>query len=306
MRKSALLAFSIFFSLFAAAYPISPRPLRLLIMESEFIITGRVLRITDAPGSGKQKDHYLGTTAAVIEVSSVLKGSGFKDSIYVFFEPGMICPAPAQFFENTKVLVFLDRTKGKYHVHALSYGAKTLDDEGTAVYTSRINEMLDILDMPESQEKTNETIEWLVKCAENTYTRWEGSYDLHAESDFMSYYSNEGPNSFKYYLSEAQRTRLKNSLIKAESFQYSMLPLIDLTYRGSEKEMDELMEKFLATLDENQLWAAGEIMQRLQHKVNEDSYKKISSEFNDALYTKGSLPDTKKAVQKFIQLCIRQ
>src|SRR5690554_4227660 len=105
------------------AYPISPRPLRKLVMDSEYIIVGYVSKTYDRK---KDKDDW-GTKVAKIAVLERLQGNIKEDTIEISFTPNMICPAPDRYFDSTFVISFINKRDGKYHTCALSYGAKTLE-----------------------------------------------------------------------------------------------------------------------------------------------------------------------------------
>jgi hypothetical protein len=40
----------------------------------------------------------------------------------------------------------------------------------------------------DEDQEFEKTVDWLVKCAENEYTQWEGTFELSPEVIFMSSY----------------------------------------------------------------------------------------------------------------------
>jgi hypothetical protein len=80
------------------AYPIDPRPLRKLIMESEFIIIGHVLEIQTVKNK-KERDYP--DVIARIRISEVLQGNISESVIEVPYNPYYICPAPARYEAGT-------------------------------------------------------------------------------------------------------------------------------------------------------------------------------------------------------------
>ena len=78
------------------AYPITPRPLRKLIEESESIVVAYVLRSENV----KNEDTWSGTRAVLI-VREVLQGNVTSDTVHVYYTPFMICPAPAHYQDST-------------------------------------------------------------------------------------------------------------------------------------------------------------------------------------------------------------
>lgn len=207
------------------AYPIPPRPLRLLIQESEFIVTARVVaadrRTSELELDARRRQSGAGGVM-LLEIDGFVKGDPGRTTI-AQVNYGWICPAPARYVAGTRVLAFLDReADGEgFTTHALSYGAKTLDDAGMALYLERIREQLAIERLPEGEPKLATQVEWLVKCAEDPLTRWEGAYELARAGDFMSFYEHRSSRSpdFAGQLSYAQRERLREAFLQARSFE---------------------------------------------------------------------------------------
>lgn len=135
------------------AYPISPRPLRQLVTESQYIIVGYVVKTYDKK---KDKDDW-GTKVARIAVLENLQGKINKDTIEIEFNPNMICPAPDRYFDSTFVISFIDKDKksGKFYTHALNYGSKTLKKEEIEIYKKRISEIQQILKITNAEQQRN-------------------------------------------------------------------------------------------------------------------------------------------------------
>jgi hypothetical protein len=192
MKQLLCLVLGTFMLTAAYAYPITPRPLRKLVIESDLIIWGKVIKTGDIKRS--DENHFRESDYALIAITEMLQGKLTKDTIRVLFSSGMICPAPGEFYEGEQVLTFLDRKKDSkdYLVHALSYGVKHLSSrEQYLIYKDRIKEMQTILQKQDDKLCNEMVVEWLIKCAENEVTRWEGMYELSPHSDFMSVYDKE-------------------------------------------------------------------------------------------------------------------
>lgn len=306
--KGLLTIFFISFCFYAnsTTYPISPRPLRKLVMESKHIIVGRVVKIEETQLK-KKKEVYDTRTTAVILVKENLQGFVKEDTIRVDFRPNMICPAPAMYFPNTDVLAFLDIENGKYSTHALSYGSKTLEISDLNIYRQRISEIQVILKNTNEVAKLKETIDWFVKCAENDVTRWEGTFELSPESDFMSFYSREKSTDYQILLSPDQKQRLKVALIKSASISYVDLGLVDLVYLGNEDEVDGLMlNQLKVILDDTDYWTVLDYMKRLAHLNKSESVNscitEMSKYLDDYLMTNEKEAEMKATKKKFIAL----
>jgi len=89
-----------------AAYPITPRPLRKLVAESQYIVYADVIKIETIKAEGNWND-----AKAILNIKEVLQGKIKTNTIEVFFSPGIICPSPANYENGTTVLAFLDKQK---------------------------------------------------------------------------------------------------------------------------------------------------------------------------------------------------
>lgn len=293
-----------FYGANATTYPISPRPLRMLVSESKHIIVGHVIKVEKVTRKINRKLSSTETFAFIV-INERWQGSIKEDTIRIQFEPNMICPAPAMYFENTDVVAFLNGENGKYSTHALSYGSKTLDKDGIAIYKERIQEIQLISKIDNPIEQLKETIEWLVKCAENHYTQWEGTFELSPESDLMSFYSDSKIPDFELLLSSSQKERLKIALIKSADHSNLDLGLIDLVYKGNEDEIDVLMIKSLkAIVDDEYNWTAQDYMERLVHLNNSDETIKLIKDFENVMMDPEYDKDKKAKgiILKFISL----
>lgn len=280
------------------AYPISPRPLRKLVIESQYIIVGYVVKTIDKK---KDKDDW-GTKVARIAVLENLQGKINKDTIEIEFKPNMICPAPDRYFDSTFVISFIDKDKqsGKFKTHALNYGSKTLKKDEIEIYKQRISEIQQILKLTNSEKQRTETVEWLVKCAENETTRWEGTFELSSESNFMSYYSQDKKEDFINVLNNNQKERLKSALLNSnEMLDFG---LVDLVYSGNEKQIDDFLFAKLKNLKEEEFWIADNFINRLKHKNTSKEMNEILKEFYEVQFEYEKKDELKKTIEKFIKL----
>lgn len=280
------------------AYPISPRPLRQLVTESQHIIVGYVVKTYDKK---KDKDDW-GSKIARIAVLENLQGKIKNDTIEIEFNPNMICPAPDRYFDSTYVISFIDRDKksGKFQTHALNYGAKTLKKEDIEIYKQRIKEIQQILTISDTVKQRIETVEWLVKCAENETTRWEGTFELSPESNFMSFYSRNENQDYKSAINKEQKERLKKTLLNSN--EIIDFGLVDLVYKDNETEIDIFLFSKLKNLNEDEYWIADNFMKRLKHKNTSKEMNEIMEEFEKLQFEYDKKNELKITVQKFIKL----
>lgn len=285
------------FSSLSSAYPISPRPLRKLVLESDFIIVGYVNGIK----KNRSKDGAFDNDAfAVIKISEVLKGTIREEIIEVGFSPNMICPAPPHYVQGTTVIVFLTKEKGVFHTTALSYGVRIVDWQGIEIHKNRIAEIQKIQKMEEGLDKFMQTVEWLVKCAENKTTRWDGSYELSPGSDFMSYYSRTEFEPFSSMLSAEQKARLKKVLLEDKDETYVDMGLADLLYVGNEKEIHTLLLNALKKMPQSHLYFADSYMDRLLLLTNDPDLIKLRDRFKEIQFESNKESQQIRIVNSFI------
>lgn len=245
----------------ASAYPITPRPLRKLVTEAEFIVIAHVSKITREETS---ETDFFGGTMAHLEIREVLQGNLDAAVAKVSFNPGIVCPAPAHYAEGTTVVAFLTRAGDVFRTHAMSYGAKTVDADEASILKDRILEMQAILKVKNDWERTSQTLDWLIACAEHPVTRWDGLYELSPESDFMSYYDRDGRTRKEMYsLSAAQKARLRGFLFASEKLSYHDMGLIDLLARRGDTELIAFLSQQMKAADPEEMWFAEHLMSRI-------------------------------------------
>lgn len=157
----------------AAACPVEPpMPLRALYAVSERVAAARAVSTRVVPGEYAQ--HQRRT---VFEVTESLKGDPGENRLEVLHWVTGDAD-PDNFRKGEPVLLFLRPVEegGGYQITDARYGAKRLSEEALALYVKRIKELQYILAQPELDKR--ELTEWLVRCAEEPATRWEGAYEL--------------------------------------------------------------------------------------------------------------------------------
>ena len=287
MKKIFSLLLITFFSTSLFAYPITPRPLRKLIIESENIVWAKVIE-TGSTKLSKKNVNIWERDYALIQVNEILKGNLQQKTIKVYFCSGMICPAPGVFYEGEEVLTFIDkRDKADgYEVHALSYGVKHgLSQSEYQLYRTRITEMQKLEDECDPRRKDEQILEWLVKCAEQPATRWEGVYELSPQSDFMSYYDRENSIRKDIFLSTGQKQRLFNALFATDTLQYFDIPLVDIVNGINDSAILVFLKTGLLKIDKEYLWPAHDIMERIVRLTGNIELEKLSEEFSKIYYS---------------------
>ena len=179
-RLDITMRYPIAFTGGAIALPVFP--LRKLYEASERIVVARVSKSSRVEAEG---DSVLIKTQ--LRVSSTLKGSGREGTVDVYH---WVYGEDDTYTSGANLLVFLKRrqdekgaVKGGYEVIDTQRGVKKLSEADLQVYLQRIDELTTIM----SKEKHDqaEIVEWLVRCAVDPATRWEGVYELAESADSL-------------------------------------------------------------------------------------------------------------------------
>ena len=161
----------------AASCPVEPpNPLRMLYRESERIVVaraGETVKLKDAERENERR--------TIFQVTESLKGDPGEKSLQVYHWVWDEDPNFAGNFRKGDLrLLFLKSTEAEetcgYRIFDMRYGVKKLSDEDLKIYIKRIEELTWIARQDPPDQK--EILEWLVRCAEEPATRWEGAYEL--------------------------------------------------------------------------------------------------------------------------------
>lgn len=286
MRHLMLLTFVFLGSITCLyAYPIIPRPLRLLVKESQHIVVGYVsavgnsLKKTDVVENGVVTTSYgFGPQTATLKVLDNLKGSITADSVQVASWINIICPEPARYQKETLVIAFLDKDdRGRYSTHAMSYGVKTLKQEEIEIYKKRILEIQHILNISDQEQQFTETIEWLVKCAEIEATQWEGLAELNPRGGYISLYPDGKKRDLSNLLNADQVARLKPLIINNGHIDWG---LADLLYSTYPNEIESSLIKQLKATENVGYLLIAEYIPRLKSTHHLREVKELIKNYN--------------------------
>ena len=273
------------FTATASAYPITPHPLRKLIMESRYIIHGTVLETGTLPVEKDQSSSW-NRDYAVIRVHETWQGQPLPDTITVYYTARLICPAPPVYTKGEGIIAFLDKPeKGDgYETQALSYGVKSgLGAAGMNAYHQRTVEMQQILAIKDQQLQAEKTLDWLIECAANPYTRWEGVYELSPGSDFMSVHEN-GAAHRRIFPNRRQQERLFDLLLATDTLAYADMGLVDIVTGLNDPALLGFLKKRLMRVNHLYTWPAADMMQRIVVLSGNEELKTLYKRFRETLY----------------------
>lgn len=281
------------------AWPIEPQTLRKLIESSAYIVIAKV--DNQEPKRGNIIYSEGGEGLANLYIKETLKGDLHANHIQVFYEAGMVCPAPPIYLNQSTVLAFLykNETGSTFSTQGLSYGSKVmLSEAALSAYRTRIIEYLEILKVANPHQRNAATVEWLVKCSENKFTRWEGAYELSRKGNFMSHYDRSTDPQFYKHLSKSQLQRLDAAFFATDTIGYSELCLAKLISKQSYKRLKSHLLYNLAFAD---YYLAEDIMRMI---IDIDLSKELMSIYEEARNIsyddKGKEAKQKIIIAKFI------
>lgn len=215
---------------YAYASPITAQTLRQLIEDSQYVVIARIDNpVQDVIELDSTNSEYIDLVnydrdgMADLYIKEVLKGKpGNRKHLVVSYNAGVLCPMSPDFPDEKTVIAFLQKEKKRrtYVTHAESYGAKIMDtDSELEAYRTRIIEYLEILKITDENRRESATLEWLVKCSENYYTRWEGIFELtktFVDGEII-YVGQEEPEPLFKRLSSKQMIRLIDTFFETDT-----------------------------------------------------------------------------------------
>jgi DNA-directed RNA polymerase subunit F len=135
-----------------------------------------------------------------------------------------------------------------------------ISEAALSAYRTRIIEYLEILKIANLHQRKAATVEWLVKCSENKFTRWEGAYELARKAGFSFYYDRSTDPKFYKQLSKSQLQRLDAAFFATDTIGYNELCLANLVSKKSSQRLKNHLLHNLAFAD---YYLAEDIMRKI-------------------------------------------
>lgn len=283
-------------------------PLRSLYDMSDLIVTARVGK---SVGVKKQEDNAFMKTA--LDVSATLKGERKRSTVYVYhWGWGGDKTFPGGHTTGDKLLLFLKRSeehKG-YELIDNYYSVKKLPDNELDIYTQRIEELAAIT--RQAEPDASAITEWLVRCAEESATRWEGAGELAQETEQLnddaedvddtdeastedaepvglsSQQVNEltstvnkgdGNVNFAALLTDKQKDRLKSALYKTTEIQERDLELVQIVKTWKDKQLVPYLVWQLRQVEEDPPVVAAKIINIIAEMLNDEEITSLADEY---------------------------
>lgn len=197
-----------------------PQPMRNLYLDSELIVVATVWAVsTTLDPQGYQ------VVIAELSLDMVVKGTPPDSRVKVAYPAFVSCPAPPRYKVGERVLAFLKRSNDGQHYYTVGshWGAKNLSPHVLEAYVARLQE-LQAIENSEASVRESQLLDWLVRCAEDPATRWEGAYELSPpECGWTMLRPNFAPQ-----LSRSQKKRLAIALYRSPVIDKGELCLVNL------------------------------------------------------------------------------
>ena len=285
--KSLLIALVILFAIpqqtFASTCPPPPVPLRQLVQQAEYVVIGTIRSTEEVIVF-----NYKGLKVTM-EVQQVLQGHIGTKTISLFLDPWMELRMGQLPHAAEQMIVFINFSEEEQIYVPSSYKSsyKVLDKQGITAYRQRVKEIQAINTLKDEKRRDQLTVDWLINCAENPYTHWEGAYELAPYSGFMRYYDEELEDYVtRITLTEPQKQRLRKLILEQTEIQQVDILLIDTISGWQDPEIHQLLVNFLKSIDPQLLWQQNYLLHRLaatsQREDLSETLEKLNTlEYND-------------------------
>jgi len=303
-----------------ACPPPPPDTLLSLYLKSDLIVVADVKSEEDGKIMIDEKDYQNIEVNRNLRVLSVLKGKTAKNFIYTRSEyrdkaetaenvadetEGEYYPygyrGNSKLTVGEKYLLFFvkDAETAKIELTDSVSGAKKLNDYDLGIHQKRIGELKEIIEKKENQIAS--LTEWLIRCLEESSTRWDGAYDLTAsfeavedkeeseeakeikrfviDEDFYSRTPEIAENltdSQKNYISSIYFSSIQNGLYKddADNFYYSLSNLVS---HWDKSRIVMYAYNILQSVDKSDSDKIGQMMNYISTIIGDEQLNEISS-----------------------------
>lgn len=176
----AIVVVAVIQNAFACPIPATPT-LRTLVMKSDRIVVASIGESAVMNRKELEEGYSYSLKMTSLHVSSTVKGDAGELTLYVHHDvwaEGTVQQYDRFSDKGKTYLLFLKRREqgDGYELADESHGKKELSDEDMKIYLRRIEELVSI--MREEKPDKREIVEWLVRCAEEPATRWDGVVEL--------------------------------------------------------------------------------------------------------------------------------
>ncbi|MEM7186276.1 MAG: hypothetical protein AAF466_06425 [Bacteroidota bacterium] len=266
---------------FATNCPPPPTPLRQLIEQAEFIVTGTVNSIEDV-----ELSYYVGKKVD-LQISQVLQGQVVETSISFFLEAYLPFDSHEDITVGAALMAFMvySEEDNIYTPAGYHTSFKLLDNEGMTVHKERIKELQVINMFKDEKRREVLTTNWLIDCAENPHTRFDGVSELYPYSNYMRYYDAELEEYVqRITFTDIQKNRIRNIILATEEYQFFDLMLVDTIGAWNDKEVYDQVVAFIRTLDSDHLWSYSSFFYRIAYGTQREELTELLEKIQNLDY----------------------
>lgn len=284
------------------------QPLRTLYMQSDRVVVARVGKSVPV-----QKDGSSSLTRTSLAVSQTIKGDGHKPVVDLV--QWDYRPRESGMKEGDIVLAFLQRKEDGRDVYEPISGSssvKKLSDSDLSTYVRRLVELKDL--MGSSTPDPKAITEWLVQCAEDPVTKWEGTFELElsawqeerqrTEKDELNSSSNQGSpaavteNSpadikpistkvrepeptFAGLLTADQKERLMNVMFASTDIEDGNFELIQIAKSWKEPRLLPFLMTLLNKMQDTAPPAIWRVMNTVAELLDDEKVSELLQQYQD-------------------------
>ena len=279
--KSIVIAIAILCSLpnqlLASTCPPPPTPLRQLVNHSETIVIGQVRSVQEFT------EEFYNGMKVTLDVEQVIQGKLKTETIDVYMDIWSTSYKEQDGLDGSRLMAFINPSEefqSVYFPTSYQNGYKFLNDSAMKTYQRRIKELQAINALNNEKRREELTVDWLIRCAENPDTRWEGSSELAPFSNYMNVFDEE-KNEFikKIQLSDSQKLRIENIILNSSDLSYIEMELIDAISGWNNTKIYQWIKQNLKTVAPQLLYQKQFLMHRLAIETQRDELIEIISKF---------------------------
>jgi hypothetical protein len=229
-----------------------PQPLRSLTLESDLIVVAKVGNVLSKENE-RQSGNFIfqqrrGDALVQLHISQVVKGDFSNRIVNVHYWRALLGEMPP----DSTVLAFLYEEDENNHCYlvSLEWGFKSLAPKAVEIYVARIKELLEIENQTDPATHQQLLVEWLVRCAEDPVTRWEGAYDLLFGYSLKRWQQENAEREKEEQIGQAEETN--NATTIEETTAEEALTEAEAEEESSETKGAEEIIDYVALLSEEQ------------------------------------------------------
>lgn len=167
------------------------------------------------------------------------------------------------------------------------------------IFRKRINEYFEIEKIQGKYRREKAIVDWLFRCAENKYTRWDGAYELSKRGHFLSKYHYSKSSKFNRRLTKKQKHRLEDLFFNTDTLDYGTLCLSNFV---SKKNRKKLIDYLIENIHISDFFLVKNIMKKIIELKPEDELVNLYIDVDKISYDDPEKIEKQKVlVDKFIE-----